>query len=94
MSERVMSMGVQASLMRGVQASPSTSHEARPSRPSTENRAKHKDDLENAKLIPTIFPEYIFPLANAVSKDSVPRYFKYTMVILDLPKGICAVLAK
>jgi hypothetical protein len=36
MSERVMSVGVQASSKRGMQASPSTSHRARPSRPSTE----------------------------------------------------------
>jgi hypothetical protein len=56
MTERVMSMstGVQASSMRMVQASPSTARGAGPSRPSAEKRTKHKDDLVNEKLIPTI----------------------------------------
>jgi hypothetical protein len=59
MTERVMSMSmvVQASSMIGVQASPSTTRVARPSKPSTEKRTKHKDDLENEKLIPTILPD-------------------------------------
>jgi hypothetical protein len=91
MSERVMSVGVQASSMRGVQASPLTAHGAGPSRPSAEKRTKHRDDLANAKLIPTIFPDYIPPLAGAVSRDSVPRDFEYTMVTAYLPKGIRAV---
>jgi hypothetical protein len=65
MTERVMSMstGVQASSTRGLQASPSTAHGAGPSRPSAEKRTKHKDDLANEKLIPTILPDYIPPLA-------------------------------
>jgi hypothetical protein len=41
--------------------------------------------------MPTIFPDYIPPLAGAVSHDSVPRYFEYTTVIVYLPKGIRAV---
>jgi hypothetical protein len=94
MFERVMSMGVQASSTRGVQASPSTSRESGPSQPSVEKRTKHRDDLENVKLIPTIFPEYIPPLAGVVSRDSVPRDFEYTMVTAYLPKGICAVRAQ
>jgi hypothetical protein len=65
MTERVMSMsaGIQASSTRGVQASPSTAHGSGPSRPTVEKRTKHRDDLANAKLIPSILPDYIPPLA-------------------------------
>jgi hypothetical protein len=65
MTERVMSMsaGIQASSTRMVQASSSTARGAGPSRPSAEKRTKHKDDLANEKLIPTIVPDYIPPLA-------------------------------
>jgi hypothetical protein len=95
MTERVMSMsiGVQASSMRGLPASPSTAHGARPSRPSDEKRTKHRDDLANAKLIPSILPTYIPPLSGTVNRDSVPRDFEYTLVTTYLPKGIRAVRA-
>jgi hypothetical protein len=83
-----MSVGVQASLMRGVQSSPSTALGSRPSWPTTKKRTKHKDDLANAKLIPSLLPDYIPPLAGAVSHDNVPRYFEYAMVTVYLPKGI------
>jgi hypothetical protein len=63
MAEKVMSASIQASSMRGVQASPSTAHGSGPSRVITEKRTKHRDDLANAKLIPTILPDYIPPLA-------------------------------
>ena len=46
------------------------------------------------KLIPTIFPDYIPPLVGAVICDSVPRYFKYTMVTVYLLKGIRIVRAQ
>jgi hypothetical protein len=59
-----------------------------------EKRTKHRDDLANAKLIPTIFLDCILPLADTVSHDSVPRDFKYTMIIVYLSKGICAVRAQ
>jgi hypothetical protein len=59
-----------------------------PSRAADEKRTKHRDDLENAKLIPTILPNYISPLAGAVNRDSVPRDFDYTLVTAYLPKGI------
>jgi hypothetical protein len=59
-----------------------------------EKRTKHRDDLENAKLIPTMLPNYIPPLVSAVSHDSVPRDFEYTMVTAYLPKGIRAVKAQ
>jgi hypothetical protein len=51
MTERVMlmSVGIQASSMRGLQASPLTTHGSRSSQPSAEKRTKHKDDLTNAK---------------------------------------------
>jgi hypothetical protein len=56
MNERVMSMsvGIQASSTRGVQASSLTTRGSGPSRPTAEKRTKHKDDLANAKLIPSI----------------------------------------
>ena len=91
MSERVMSVGVQASSMRGVQASPLTSRGSEPSQVVSKKRTKHRDDLENTKIILTIFPDYIPPLAGMVSRDSVPRDFDYTMVTVYLPKGICVV---
>jgi hypothetical protein len=91
MSERVMSMGVQESSTRGVQASSSTTHGAGPSQPSAKKRTKHRDDLENAKLIPSILLDYILTLVSAVSRDSVPRDFDYSMVTAYLLKGIRAV---
>jgi hypothetical protein len=94
MSERVMYVGVQASSTRGVQVSSSTSRRFKPSRSTTEKRTKHRDDLENAKLILTILPDYIPLLVDVVSRDSVPRDFEYTMVTVYLPKGICVVRAQ
>jgi hypothetical protein len=93
MSEREMSASIKSSSTRGVQASPSTAREAKSSRPSPEKRTKHRDDLANAKLILSIFPSYIPPLADAVSRDIVPRDFEYTMITAYLPKGIRAVHA-
>jgi hypothetical protein len=91
MNEKVMSTGVQASSMRGVQASPLTSRGSRPSRAATEKRTKHRDELENVKLIPSILPDYILPLDGMVSRESVPRDFEYTLITAYLPKGIRAV---
>jgi hypothetical protein len=90
MTERVVSMstGVQASLTRMVQASPSTARGAGPSLPSVEKRTKHKYDLVNAKLIRTILLDYIPPLASTVNCDSVPRDFEYTIINVYLPNGI------
>jgi hypothetical protein len=42
----------------------------------------------NLKLIPSILLDYIPPLAGAVSRDSVPRDFDYTLITAYLPKGI------
>jgi hypothetical protein len=91
MAKKVMSAGIQALPMRGVQASPSTSHGSRPSLAEVEKITKHRDDLANAKLILTILRDYILPLASTVSPDSVLRDFDYTLVTAYLPKGICAV---
>jgi hypothetical protein len=90
-TEKVMSAGIQASSMRGIQASPSTSHRSRPSRLTKEKRTKNRDDLSNTKLILSILVDYIPPLAGVVSHESVPRDFYYTMVIVYLSKGICVV---
>jgi hypothetical protein len=87
MLERGLSNGLQASSMRGLSASPSTTR-ARPSWPIDEKRTKHRDDLVNAKLIPIIFPTYLPPLSNAINQDSVPRDFEYELVTAYLPKGI------
>jgi hypothetical protein len=89
-----MSAGIQASSMRRLQASSSTTHESGSSRPSAKNRTKHKEDLANTKLIPTIFIDYIPPLVGAVNHDSVPRYFEYTIVTAYLSKGIHVVRAE
>jgi hypothetical protein len=86
-----MSTGVQESSTRGLQASLLNAHGAEPSQPSIEKRTKHKDDLENAKLIPSILPDFIPPPVGAVNCDSVPRDFEYTMVTAYLLKRIRAV---
>jgi hypothetical protein len=89
MAEKFTSVGVQASSMAGLQASPSNAR--RSSRTTTEKRNKHRDDLANAKLIPSVLPDYIPPLAGVVSHDNVPRDFEYTLITTYLPKGIRAV---
>jgi hypothetical protein len=43
------------------------------------------------KLVPSILPNYIPPLADAVSRDSVPMDFDYTMITAYLSKGIHAI---
>jgi hypothetical protein len=88
MVERVISIGVQASSTRGVQASPLTTHGSEPSQVADEKITKHLDDLENMKLIPSILPDYISPLVGAVNRDSIPRDFDYTLVTAYLLKGI------
>jgi hypothetical protein len=93
MSERRMSAGVQASSTGGVQASPSIARRTGPSRTTTETRTKHKDDIENAKLILHILPVYIPPLSRKINRDSVPRDFEYTLIIVYLPTGVCTVRA-
>jgi hypothetical protein len=88
MVEKVMSAGVQASSMRGVQASPSIACGYGPSQEVTKKLTKHHDDLENVNLIPYILSDYISPLAGTVSRDSVRRDFDYTLITTYLSKGI------
>jgi hypothetical protein len=90
-SERVMSESIQASSMRGLQASPSTARGDGSSQPLAQKRTKHRDDLDNAKMIPSILSDYFPPMAKVMSQDSVPIEFEYTMVTTYLPKGICTV---
>ena len=92
MLERGMSTRFQASSTRGVAVTPSTARVG-PSRQVDEKRTKHKDDLANAKLIPSIFPACLPPLRGEINSDSVPREFEYAMVIAYLPKGVHAVRA-
>jgi hypothetical protein len=80
-------MGLQASSTRGTQASPSTAR-AGTSRAGAERRTKHKDDITNAKLVPSILPAYIPPLSGAINQDNIPRDFEYTLVTAYLPKGV------
>jgi hypothetical protein len=87
MLKKVLSVGVQASSTRGVQASPSTARRSGPSQTVIEKRIKHHYNLENVKLIPFL-PNYISPLNGVVSRDSVLRDFNYMMIIVYLPKGI------
>jgi hypothetical protein len=87
MSKRGKSIEVQASSTRGVQASPLTAR-AGTSRASVERRTKHKDDISNVKLLPSILPAYIPPMSGVINRDSVPRDFEYTLVTAYLPKGV------
>jgi hypothetical protein len=54
----------------------------------TKKQTRHCNDLANTKLIPSITPNYIPPLAGMVSHDSVPRDFNYTLITVYLLKGI------
>jgi hypothetical protein len=87
MAKKLMSIEIQASSTRGVQASPSTTRGSGPSRVTAEKITKHRDDLENTNLMPSIMPDYIPPLAGVVNRDSVPRDFDYTLIIVYLQKG-------
>ena len=48
----------------------------------------------NAKQIPRILPSYIPPLKGEINHDSVPRDYDYPMIIMYLPKGVCAVFTE
>jgi hypothetical protein len=90
MSERGVSPGVQASSTRGLTTSLSTA-QARPSRQTDDKHTKHRDNIVNAKLIPSTLPSYLPPLSDAINKDSFPRDFDYALVMAYLSKGIHAV---
>jgi hypothetical protein len=93
MSERRISVGVQVSSTRGVQYSPSTAHREGRSRTTIEKGTKHRDDIANAKLIPHILSTYIPLMSRDINRDSVPRYFEYTLITTYLPKGVHVVRA-
>jgi hypothetical protein len=38
--------------------------------------------------VSSILPAYIPPLSSEINRDSVPRYFEYTLVTAYLPKGV------
>jgi hypothetical protein len=57
MAEKVMSIGIQVSSTRGVQASLSIARGSGPSQAAIEKRTKYRDDLANVKLIPSILPD-------------------------------------
>jgi hypothetical protein len=78
--------------MRGVQASSSIAREGT-SRAGVERRTKHKDNIANANLVPSILLAYIPSLSGAINKDNVPRDFEYTLVKTYLPKGVCTIHA-
>jgi hypothetical protein len=92
MLERGLSTSVQASLTRGLQASPSTAR-ASPSRPANENRTKHRDDIVNAKLILSILSAYLPPLSGAINRESVSHEFEYALITVYLPKEVHVVHA-
>jgi hypothetical protein len=85
MNERVMSVGILASLTRRLQASPLN---GRRSGRTAEKRRRHRDDLANGKKISLVFLEYIPPLAGLVNHDSILCDFEYTLMTMYIPKGI------
>jgi hypothetical protein len=85
---KVMSIGAQASSTRGLQESSSNPRQFGSSPIATKKRNKHRNDLVNAKLILSVLPNYILPLASAVRCDNVPRDLDYTLITTYLPKVI------
>jgi hypothetical protein len=69
----------------------STARGSGPSRAVTENRTNNRDVLVNVKIIPSILPDEIPPLAGMVNCDNVSRDFDYTVITAYLSKGIHAV---
>jgi hypothetical protein len=85
MAEKVMFVGIQASLIVGLQPSPLTGHR---SSQTTEKRRKHYDDLANTKQIPSVLPDYIPPLVGTVNCNNIPCDFEYTFITAYISKGI------
>jgi hypothetical protein len=88
MDDRPIFEGIQVSLTRGLQASPSIGHRSTCINPVNEERIKNQGDLANAKKISSILPEYIMPMFDAVNHDNIPRYFEYSVFTSYIPKGI------
>jgi hypothetical protein len=85
-AERVMSVGIQASSIGGLQESLSTGCHS--SQTATEKRSKNHADLANAKKILLFLPEYISPWVGAVNHDNIPHNFEYMLITMYIPKGI------
>jgi hypothetical protein len=85
MTERVMSVGIHASLTGRLQESPSS---GRRSGYTAKKRRKHHDDLSNVKQIPSVLPDYISPLSSTVNCDNIPHDFEYTLITAYILKGI------
>jgi len=47
--------------------------------------------MDNAKQIPSVFLDYIPPLAGVDKCASIPCEFEYTLITVYIPKGICIV---
>jgi len=88
MVDKAMSEGVQASLTRGLQDSPSTERCSSRVNPTTKKQIKHHGDMENVKQISSILPDYIPPLVGMVNHDIIPWDFKYTLITTYILKGI------
>jgi hypothetical protein len=71
MNKGSISEGVQASLTRGLQDSPSIGHRSSHVNPRTEQQSNHCGGLANAKQILSILPEYIPPLVGVVNRDNI-----------------------
>jgi hypothetical protein len=88
MADKPLSKGVEVSLTRELQASPSTRRRSIRVNPMNEKQSKHRGDLANAKRIPSILPNYIPPLVGAVNRDSIPHDYEYTLITAYILKGI------
>jgi hypothetical protein len=92
MSNKGLSIGLQAPSTRGLAASPSTACTGL-SRPANEKCTKHRDDLTNAKLILSILLANLPPLSGTINFDSVPQEFDYAVIATYLPKWVRVVHA-
>jgi hypothetical protein len=91
MVDIAMSEGLQASLTRGLQASPSTGHCSGCVNPTTEQRSNQRGDMVNVKQIPSILLDYIPLLAGMVNRDRIPHDYEYILITAYILKGICIV---
>jgi hypothetical protein len=85
MTERVMSVGIQALSTGELQASPST---GRRSGRTAEKQRKHHDDMANAKQISSVLLDYIPPLFGVVSCDNISHDFEYILITAYIFEGI------
>jgi hypothetical protein len=60
----------------------------------TEKQSKHRENLANAKQIPSILPDYILPLTGAVNHERIPRDYEYTLITAYISNGIRIVVSQ